>query len=264
MRRRFGLLMLCLAVMVSLPVWAQGGKELPRVLVIGDTVYSQHARGMANDLKGRAEVVIAAWPEGSIANSTTALEHLDQLLGYIDRNGKPVAEGKRPAWDMIHVNVGLGDLIHRVPDMKDFRVLPIHTGGVVATSPQQYGKNLDVLITRLKATGAKVVWASTTPIRFSRSNVFEMGSEIEYNAIAAEVMAGHGVPTNDMYAYVKGLINMDKPAGHGFDPFNFDKKPIHMPIVRVIEQHFGFEAMPETAEEKAVREAAAEQAPVQG
>ena len=60
--------MLCLAVMVSLPVWAQGGKELPRVLVIGDTVYSQHARGMANDLKGRAEVVIAAWPEGSICS----------------------------------------------------------------------------------------------------------------------------------------------------------------------------------------------------
>ena len=31
-------------------------------------------------------------------------------------------------------------------------------------------------------------------------------------------------------------------------------KPIHMPIVRVVEQHFGIEAMPESKEEQAVKE----------
>ena len=264
MRRRFRLLMLALVVMVCLPVWAQGDKDLPRVLVIGDTVYSQHARGAANDLKGRATVVVASWPEGAIPNSTTAIKHLDQLLGYVGRDGKPLAEDKRPTWDMIHINVGLGDLIHCVPDLKDFRVLPIHMGGVVSTSPQQYGKNLDEIIKRLKATGAKIVWANTTPIRHSTSNVFEMGSEIEYNAIAAKAMTKHRVPTNDMYAYVKHLINMDKPAGHGADPFNFDKKPIHMPIVRVIERAFDVPPMPETKEEAAVKAAQKEQAPSQG
>ena len=220
--------------MVCVPAWAQDDKALPRVLVIGDTVYSQNARGVASDLKGQATVVMAAWPAGSIANSTTAIEHLDVLLGYVDRNGKPVPADKRPSWDLIHINVGLGDLIHRVPDLKDFRVLPIHAGGVVATSQEQYAKNLDELMKRLKATGSKVVWASTTPIRHSRSNVFELGSEIKYNAIAAKVMAKHRVPINDMYSFVKELINMDKPAGHGADPFHFDKKPIHGPIVAVI------------------------------
>jgi hypothetical protein len=63
-------------------------------------------------------------------------------------------------------------------------------------------------------------------------------------------MEKHGVPINDMYTFVKHLINMDKPAGFGADPFHFDKKPIHMPIVRVIEQIFRLPPMPETEEEK--------------
>ena len=56
---------------------------------------------------------------------------------------------------------------------------------------------------------------------------------------------------------------MDKPAGHGADPFHFDKKPIHMPVVRVIEKAFGIKPMDETEEEKAVKEAA-KPAPAQG
>lgn len=255
--------MIVLLLTMSLPVMAQD-KALPRVLIIGDSIYSQHARGVSADLKGRAEIVMATWPSGEISSSTTALKHLDQLLGYIDRNGKPVPKDKQPQWDIIHVNVGLGDLIHRAPNIESFRVMPIHAGGVVATSPEQYQKNLDQLLARLMATGAEVVWASTTPIRHSTSNVFEMGSEIKYNAIAAKVMAKHGVATNDMYRFVKHLINMDKPAGHGADPFNFDKKSIHMPIVRVIEQAFGLKPMPETEEEKAVKVALKKPAPAQG
>ena len=85
---------------------------------------------------------------------------------------------------------------------------------------------------------------------------FEKGSEIEYNRIAAEVMKKHGVPTNDMYTFVKHLINMDKPAGFGADPFHFDKKSIHMPIVRLIEQVFRLPPIPETEEEKNSKQSA--------
>ena len=263
MVRRLKLIaMMCFAVM-CLPVLAQD-KALPRVLIIGDSVTGQMIGPASSSLKGKVQVAGPRMPEGTIANSAMVLEHLDLLLGYADASGKPVAEEKRPKWDLIHINVGLGDLIHCVPDLKDFRVLPIHMGGVVATSPEQYAKNLDELIKRLKKTGAKIVWASTTPIRHSRSNVFEKGMEVEYNGIAAKVMTRHGVATNDMYTFVKHLINMDKPAGHGADPFNFDKKPIHMPVVRVIEQAFGMEPLPETEEEKAVKEALAKPQPAQG
>ena len=58
-----------------------------------------------------------------------------------------------------------------------------------------------------------------------------MKSEIEYNAIAAKVMMEQGIPINDMYSHVLKLIDMDKPASHGADPFYFDRKPLYPPIV---------------------------------
>jgi len=109
-------------------------------------------------------------------------------------------------------------------------------GGIRATSPQQYEKNLDELVKRLKLTGAKLVWASTTPIRSTPNGIFEQGAEVEYNAIAARVMTTHGIPVNDMYAQVRGLIDLERPAPHGMDPFHFDKKPIHAPVVKVLLQ----------------------------
>lgn len=198
-------------------------KPLPRVLILGDSVYNEPSRSVSKAIKERAKVVWQTTERGEVFNSTTLLKNLDKLLG-------------KERWDVIHLNAGLGDLVYRAPGMKSHRVMPRHVGGVVATSPGQYEKNLQAIIKRLKATGAKLIWASTTPIRHSTSNVFEKGSEVQYNAIAAKVMKQHGVPINDMYSHVKALINMDKPASHGVDPYHFDRKPIHEPIVAAIDK----------------------------
>ncbi|HAW99437.1 MAG TPA: hypothetical protein DCX67_12955 [Opitutae bacterium] len=200
--------------------------SLPRVLILGDQIYQQSASELKKELKGKVEIHYPRLEPGEIWNSTTALELLDRQLG----------DGQ---WDVIHFNCGLGDLIYRVPRVKAFRVMPRHAGGILTTPPGQYEKNLSALVSRLKATKAKLVWASTTPIRHSSTNVFAKGSEIEYNAIARKVMDGHGIVTNDMYAFVKGLIDMNKPAGHGADPFFFDRKPIHGPILKIISQNIG-------------------------
>ena len=201
-------------------------KALPRVLILGDQIYQQPASDLNKELKGKAEIHYPRLEPGVVWNSATALELLDQQLG----------EGQ---WDLIHFNCGLGDLIHRVSGVKAFRVMPRHAGGIRTTAPGQYEKNLHALVARLKATGAKLVWASTTPIRHSSTNVFEKGAEIEYNALAAKVMAKHGIPTNDMYTFVKGLIDMNKPAGHGADPFFFDRKPIHPPLREILRKDLG-------------------------
>ena len=199
---------------------------LPRVLILGDQVYQQPATELRKELKGKAEVNFPGIKPGEVWNSTTALELLDRQLG----------DGR---WDLIHFNCGLGDLIHRVPGVKAFRVMPRHAGGIRTTDHRQYEKNLHALVTRLKTTGAKLVWASTTPIRHSSTNVFAKGTEIEYNAIAAKVMAGRGIPTNDMYVFVRSLIDMNKPAGHGADPFFFDRKAIHPPLREILHKYLG-------------------------
>ena len=208
------------------PCLVSGEDSIPRVLIIGDFVYQQAHSGLQKDLTGKVKVHYPRLDPGVIINSSSVLEHFDTLVGEGD-------------WDLIHFNVGLGDLIHRAPWFKSMRVYPKPDGGVPNTSPEQYEQNLRALVKRLKATGSKLVWASTTPIRHSSTNVFEMGSEVKYNAIAAKLMKEQGIPTNDMYTFVKELINMDKPAGHGADPFHFDKKPIHPPILETIQSTLG-------------------------
>jgi len=222
--------LILLVVVTALPISAHAQESLPRVLILGDFVYQQPAADVAKALKDQAEVVYVRMNPGEVRHTSAVLATLDTLLG--DKK-----------WDIIHFNCGLGDLVYRAPGMKSFRVFPKRAGGVRTTSPQQYENNLRELVKRLKATEAKLIWASTTPIRHSATKVFEIGSEIEYNAIAARVMSANKVPVNDMYTHVKALIDMDKPAPHGFDPFFFDRKPLHPPIVAAIVAALG---LPET------------------
>ena len=215
---------------VFLIVAAQGycyaEDALPRVLILGDVIYQQPTAEINKLLKGSVDVVFAKIQPGEIRNSKTILEEFDGLIG--DGN-----------WDVIHFNIGLGDLVYCAPEMNDFRLLPKRVGGVRATSADQYRTNLEELVKKLKSTNAKLIWASTTPIRHSTTGVFEPGSEIEYNAIAATIMQENNIAINDMHSYIKGLIDMNKPAAHGADPFHFDRKPIHGPILDVIKSSLG-------------------------
>ena len=194
-------------------------QDLPRVLILGDSVYRQPAADMAKELKGRVEVVFAQTDTSQPFNSTTVLSRLDKLLG-----DKP--------WDVIHFNVGLGDLIHRVPGLKSFRILPKHAGGVPATDADQYRKNLEALVTRLQATQAQLIWGSTTPIQKSTTGILVPGSEIRFNEIAAEVMAARKIPVNDMHAYVTETIDLTRSG----DPFSFNRQPLHPPLVNAVQQ----------------------------
>jgi len=199
--------------------WCPAQEVLPRVLILGDSVYNGPAREVAKALKGKAEVVYKQPVPGRPFNSRTALDDLAELLG-------------EEPWDLIHFNVGLGDLVYRVPGIKSFRVISKTSGGVRATAPAAYEANLQELISRLQKTRAKLVWASTTPIRNSSARLFEPRSEVAYNAIALKVMQASGVAVNDMHAKVSGVIDLNRPTS--FDPFSFDKKPIYPFVVEVI------------------------------
>lgn len=220
------------------PALAQqdASKPTPRVLIIGDSVYTQNTQGAAKELKGQASIHYAAWPKSVLASSTNMIEHLDQLLGLKDAAGNEVPEEKRTAWDLIHFNAGLGDLIYCVPNLKSHRTQPYHLGGVVRTDAKQYEKNLGTLVGLLKqkAPEARLVWANTTPIRSSQQNLFRPGDEMAHNQIAQRVMKKYGVPINDMYSYVISIMDMEMPAPRDLDPFYFDKQPLHPPVVDAI------------------------------
>ena len=206
---------LSLSAVLILACAASAQSRLPRALLLGDSVYNQHARAAAQMLKDRVELVV---PKTRVTDTTRTLQRLDALLG----------EAK---WDLIHFNFGLADLHYRDPRSESIRALSKHAGGVRVTAPERYEENLDAIVTRLKKSGAKLLWASTTPIDKSKfDNIYDPGSAAEYNAIAARVMQRHGVAINDMHAYVRSIL----PERRDPSPFSFDRKALDPPIVRRI------------------------------
>ena len=63
---------------------------------------------------------------------------------------------------------------------------------------EDYEKNLDSLVRRLKKTNAKLIWRNTTPVP-PGSKGRHVGDSIKYNAAAERVMIRHGIPTHDLF-----------------------------------------------------------------
>jgi len=187
----------------------------PQVLIIGDIIYNGPTREVSKALKSKVKVSFVKY---SSWDSTTALANFDKLL-----------EGKK--WDLIHFNYGLNDLMHKDPTVKkSIRVMHKDVGGVRVCSEKQYEKNLTEMVKRLKATGAKVIWASTTPI-IGSNGIHFAGDEVKYNQIAAKVMKKAGVPINDMHTYGK---ESHKKVRHA-KTYNYKGgKPLHAPLVDLI------------------------------
>lgn len=207
--------------------------EVPQVLFLGDSVQRQAVSAAAGELRDEVKLVI---PRSTANDTGTALEQLDALLGDGD-------------WDLVYFTFGLGDLTYKDPRTGEIRALSKYSGGVRVTSPEQYEKNLDELVRRLKATGAKLLWASTTPVVEVNTfpgyagNLYDAGSAADYNAIAAKVMKRHNVPVNDIHAWVLAQFGPDDkhPGFTGYDKAlaKMKKPPLHTPVVEAIRQTLG-------------------------
>jgi lysophospholipase L1-like esterase len=137
--------------------------KLPRVLLIGDSVSRGYTQPTRAALAGVANVHRAPANCGPTASG---VKNLEVWLGA----------GK---WDVIHFNFG------------------IHDRGTPAAD---YVNRLEAIVGRLEKTGAKLVWASTTPIPDNPAQKQTARSIVEKNALAAEVMRKHGIPTDDLFA----------------------------------------------------------------
>jgi acyl-CoA thioesterase-1 len=100
---------------------------------------------------------------------------------------------------VIHFNFGLHDL--KYADEKGTLVADV-TQGKPQIAPADYERNLRQLVERLRATGASLVWCSTTPVPEGAAGRV-VGDDVKYNEVAARVMREAGVPTNDLYAFAK-------------------------------------------------------------
>lgn len=137
--------------------------NLPRILLIGDSVSRGYTQAVRKELEGKVNVHRAP---ANCGPTKTGIAKLDVWLG----------DGK---WDIIHFNFGIHDRNTPLPE---------------------YSQRLKELVERMKATGAKVIWASTTPIPDVPEKKYVANSIVERNEAAAAIMAKHGVLIDDLYS----------------------------------------------------------------
>jgi acyl-CoA thioesterase-1 len=147
---------------------------LPRVLLIGDSISMGYTTPVRKLLEGKANVHRIPQNGGPTKNG---IANIDKWLG----------DGK---WDVIHFNWGIHDL-------------KIMEDGKRQVEPADYEKNLRELVAKLKATGAKLIWATTTAIPEGQlTPVRKFGQVKEYNEIAAKVMKENGIAIDDLNAHM--------------------------------------------------------------
>ncbi len=146
---------------------------LPRVLLIGDSISIGYTLPVRDLLKGKANVHRIPQNGGA---TEVGLEKMKSWLG----------EGK---WDVIHFNFGLHDAKYASETTQ-------------RATREQYLANLKTLITQMKATGAKLIFATTTPVPkggvLSPTRKFD--SIEERNKLATTLMQEQGVAIDDLYA----------------------------------------------------------------
>jgi hypothetical protein len=174
---------------------------LPRVLLIGDSVSVGYTVPVRELLQGKANVHRIMANGGP---TTNGLAKLKTWLG--DKK-----------WDVIHFNWGLHDLKYMGPNGENLADPKVSTSHQQVLLPE-YEKNLTELVKQLQATGAKLVWCTTTPItEGTRGRV--PGDEKKYNEVAARVMKAANIPTNDLWSHAQArLRDAQLPANVHFAP----------------------------------------------
>lgn len=184
---------LIIAIACGVSVTAE---DKPDVLIIGDSIslgYTPHVVVMMRD---EANVV---HNKGNAQHTGVGVAKLDAWLGDTE-------------WDVIHFNWGLWDLCYRHPESK-VQGHRDKARGTLTTSLEQYEQNLDQIVRRLRGTGAKLVWATTTVVPEHEAGR-RVGDDSKYNSVAARVMKRHAVTINDLNQ-ISRTFDADQMKGVG-------------------------------------------------
>jgi GDSL-like Lipase/Acylhydrolase family len=175
-----------------LDVWMPdfNARDLPRVLLVGDSIARGYGPKVEQKLKGKAYVARLATSK-SVGDPALLLE-IELILG-------------QARFDVIHFNNGLHGLGYTEGD---------------------YRKAFPDLIATLKkgAPGSKLIWATTTPVR-DRDHLDRLDPRTDRvearNAIAAKLVGLEKMPVDDLFALMAG-----HPEYHALDGIHFNDKGV--------------------------------------
>lgn len=166
--------------------FVQDDPARPRVLLIGDSVSRGYTLAARTALAGKANVHRAP---ANCGPTSLGLRKIDVWLGA----------GK---WDVIHFNFGIHDRNTPIPD---------------------YTERLEQLVAHMQQTGAKLIWATTTPIPDIPEKRQKAASIVERNKAAAQIMQKHSVAVDDLFtAVAPHLTELQNPNDVHFNAKGYE------------------------------------------
>ncbi len=178
--------------------------RLPAILILGDSISIGYTPYLTEILQAKAEV---RRPNENGQGSTRGVERIDTWLGEVQ-------------WDLIHFNFGLHDIKHVHPLSGENSSDPAHP---LQADLETYKKNLTRIIERMKRTGAKLIFATTTPVP-ENTEWREAGAEVPYNEAAMMLAQKYHIIVNDLHAFCLPILKeIQIPANVHFRPEGYKR-----------------------------------------
>lgn len=180
-----------------------------RVLLLGDSISIGYTPFVGEVLGAQAHVVRPTLESGrpeNCAGTTNGVKHIARWLA-IDGGD----------WDVIHVNFGLHDLKRVRGDTGKNSNDPDDPR---QAAPDVYETQLTRILDAAGATGARVVFATTTPVPAGELRPHRDPADVPaYNLTARRVAREADIPINDLYTFVLDRTEpMLRPGDVHFSP----------------------------------------------
>lgn len=202
-------ILLCLAACISACVspTPQGPQ---RVLILGDSISMGYTKEVRT-LLGSGYIVVRPMQKDGVrmencAGTTKGIGNIDRWLAL---DGGP--------WDVIHFNFGLHDL-------KRVDARSRNNSDDPSSPPQAdlatYSKQLTNITDKLEACGARLIFATTTPVPPGKVRPHRDPKDVElYNAAARAIMIPRQIAMDDLYAFALPLLaELQVPVNVHFTP----------------------------------------------
>jgi lysophospholipase L1-like esterase len=167
----------------------QSGKN---VLIIGDSISIGYTPFIQKALSPGINI---EHNPGNGGPTTRGVENIEKWLGNRE-------------WDLVMFNFGLHDMVYK-DSTKKYDV--VH--GKISVSLEDYRKNLQHIVSKLKETTATVVFITTTVVPENAAGR-KVEDPAKYNQVALEVMKKNGIEVLDLYQKSQAIHPQNSKPGN--------------------------------------------------
>ena len=177
---------------LSFLCFATTDEKVKNVLIIGDSISIGYTPFVEKALA--PGVAIAHNP----GNGGSTVRGLDSIETWTNKR----------QWDVILFNFGLHDMVYKDKDNKyDVQ------NGKVSVNLEEYKKNLELIVSKLRETTAKLIFINTTVVPENAAGR-KVGDPEIYNAAALEVMKRNGIEVVDLFTASLTIHPQNSPPGN--------------------------------------------------